>query len=128
MRILITGSRDWTDPQPILAAILAVVRDHGEGRGYDRRPVLVHGGARGADTIAAGIAHRLGFDVEAHPANWSRYGKSAGHRRNAEMVAAGADVCLAFPLGPSRGTRGCMKAAADAGIPVRNLDPDSGRH
>ena len=43
-----------------------------------------------------------------------------GHVRNHHMVSLGADLCLAFPLGESRGTRGCMAAAHKAGIPVRN--------
>jgi hypothetical protein len=40
------------------------------------------------------------------------------------MVAAGADLCLAFPIGASPGTRSCMRLAAAAGIPVIDLsDP-----
>src|SRR5213075_534252 len=52
--------------------------------------------------------------------------RSAGHRRNARMIQRRAYVgCVAFPLGLSAGTRGCMVAAADAGIPVwsRGDDP-----
>jgi hypothetical protein len=36
------------------------------------------------------------------------------------MVSLGADVCLAFPLGASPGTRGCMNIAERAGIHVIN--------
>lgn len=118
MRILVTGSRDWTLRTVVRAALLGHA-----WIGRAVRPVLIHGGARGADTIAAEefvelFGHR--GSVEVFPADWERYGKAAGYRRNAEMVKAGADVCLAFPLGESRGTRMCMKLAEEAGIPVLN--------
>ena len=84
-------------------------------------PVVVHGAARGADSHADHAAMNWGWTPERHPADWDRYGKSAGHRRNAHMISLGADVCLAFPLGESVGTRGCMQLAEAAGIPVVNL-------
>jgi hypothetical protein len=34
------------------------------------------------------------------------------------MVDLGADLCLAYPRGASKGTRGCAKMAVDAGIPT----------
>lgn len=105
-RILITGSRDWTDVDPIRAALL----EHGPG-------VVVHGAARGADTIAGEIAASLGWLVEAHPADWG-HGRSAGVRRNQAMVDLGADVCLAFPLPGSVGTWDCIRRATAAGIMV----------
>lgn len=118
MRILITGSRNWTDTAAISEAItVAAVGLH------PTFVVVVHGGARGADSLAQAVADNFGLWTEVHPAEWDRYGRSAGHRRNAEMVAAGADVCLAFPLGESRGTRGCMALARKAGIRVVDYDP-----
>lgn len=113
VRILVTGSREWTDRSLIRSVLL--------GYTYSLDPVLVHGGARGADTIAAQEFAELFGErgtVETHEADWDRYGPSAGPVRNAAMVALGADVCLAFPLGESRGTRGCMALAEKAGIPV----------
>ena len=120
LRILITGSREWTDRATIRRAL--VEAGHRSGV-HPRDTVVVHGGARGADTIADEVADAFGCQVEVHPADWDRYGKAAGHRRNAEMVALGADVVLAFPLGASPGTRGCMKLAENAGIPVRVYEP-----
>jgi hypothetical protein len=114
-RILVTGSRDWTDEDAISRAVIGWLTEHGWPF-----PVIVHGGARGADTLAHRFAARWGFVSERHPAGWEQYGRSAGHRRNAEMVALGADVCLAFPLGVSPGTRGCMRLAEAAGIQVVN--------
>jgi hypothetical protein len=62
---------------------------------------------------------RLGFTAEPHPADWAQHGKAAGMIRNREMVALGADVVLAFPLGRSPGTRGCIRTAEEAGLTVK---------
>jgi SLOG family YspA-like protein len=115
MRILITGSRNWTDREAIRVAIVGVGR---ESSVLPQDVVVVHGGARGADLLAADVAQALGCQFEVHHADWERYGKRAGIVRNSEMVNLGADVCLAFPLGESRGTRHCMREAEKAGIPV----------
>jgi YspA, cpYpsA-related SLOG family len=85
-RLLVTGSRTWDDDAVIEHALAAVLARHPEG------VLLVHGACpRRADAIAVACAARtLGFQVEAHPADWHRYGRAAGQRRNAEMVALGA--------------------------------------
>lgn len=83
---------------------------------------LVHGKARGADQMAEAIAIELGWDVEAHAAEWTKYGRAAGSLRNQAMVNAGADICLAFPLPSSIGTRDCIRRAEIAGIPVRVIE------
>ncbi len=121
-RILVTGSRLWTDAAAIQDALATWIPAFGGV------VTVVHGGARGADEIAARLAWTaFGPDVrpESWAADWHRWGRSAGVRRNAEMVAAGADVCLAFPLGESRGTRDCMRRAKAAGIKVVDLGDGS---
>lgn len=110
-RILVTGSRHWTDRAVVVSALADQRRLLGDA-------VLVHGDARGLDRLAAWVWSRWGLPVEVHPADWERFGRAAGHRRNAEMVKAGADVCLAFPIGASPGTRSCAAMAQKAGIPV----------
>lgn len=60
---------------------------------------------------------------EAHPADWKRHGKAAGMIRNREMVALGADLCIAFPLPQSKGTFGCIREAEKAGIEVQVIEP-----
>lgn len=113
-RLLVTGSREFTDRVLVTNALAWAWHELGS----DPACVLVHGDARGLDSLAAGVWGAHGLIREAHPADWERFGRSAGHRRNAEMVALGADLCLAFPLGVSRGTRGCMALAERAGIRV----------
>jgi hypothetical protein len=75
----------------------------------------------GVDLVAKRWGERTsGVTVEPHPAQW-RIGKGAGPRRNAEMVAAGANLCAAFPraAAPLAGTWDCVHKAAAAGIQVR---------
>jgi hypothetical protein len=115
MRVLVTGSRKWDNRDVIEGTLGWVLDEHG-----DRPIVLVHGGADGADTIAAQVWEALGQPTEPHPANWRRYGKKrAGIIRNAQMVAAGADLCLAFIRNHSPGATDCADRAQAAGIPLR---------
>ncbi|MBF6326499.1 DUF2493 domain-containing protein [Nocardia cyriacigeorgica] len=115
-RLLVTGSRDWVDRQTIRDALAQAWRDLQPGP-----IVLVHGAARGADSIAADIWTSGGLPVEAHPADWDTHGRKAGVLRNQVMVDAGADLCLAFPfpLGRSIGTWDCIRRAKAAGIHVK---------
>lgn len=117
-RILVTGSRNWTDHDIVHDAMTAEARWRSPLGTRWSEMTLIHGAARGLDTIAAELAAEIGMQIEPYPADWTTFGKSAGHRRNAVMVASGADVCLAFPISESRGTRGCMKLAEKAGIRV----------
>jgi hypothetical protein len=108
-RILITGSRTWTDNTVIRDALTP-----------HRAPgaVLVHGNAHGADRIAAGIWRSWGLPVETHPADWHTHGRAAGMVRNRHMVILGADICLAFIHNHSPGATHCAATANQAGIPT----------
>jgi hypothetical protein len=127
-RLLVTGSRDWPLEPVIASAILK------EWLAWDRPPLtLVHGGARGADRMAAAVIskqaeHSELFLLEEHPALWAEYGRVAGPRRNAEMVALGADLVLGFVLNGSPGATGCLALAREAGLPVVVYSIDDPRH
>lgn len=84
--------------------------------------VVIHGAADGADLLAGQWAWNAEVAVVECPADWSRYGRSAGPRRNAEMLRDHKpDAVLAFPGG--RGTEGMVALALKAGVPVwRGLD------
>lgn len=112
-RVLVTGSRTWDDEQGLRLELIAATTPHLPGA------VIVHGACpTGADAMADLWASDMAVDVERHPADWS-LGKSAGFRRNAEMVQAGADLCLAFIKDGSRGATHCADLAEKADIPVR---------
>lgn len=117
-RVLVTGSRKTTDAQA--AHIRAVLLRTCFALIANQRPVVIVQGEcpyGGVDLVARRWAETTaGVAFEAHPADWKRHGKAAGMLRNSEMVAAGADICLAFPAPDSRGTWDCLTKAAKAGI------------
>lgn len=113
MRILVTGSRDWDKPE-FIEKILGGYRE------LIPAPMLVVGACpSGADRYAEEIwSDQWQLPIERHPADWESWGKSAGPRRNQQMVNLGADLCLAFLKDGSRGTTDCGNKAILAGIPT----------
>lgn len=112
-RIIVTGSREYQDRAFMRVVLTRIARALNT---TSEPPVLVHGAARGADTLAAELWSEFGWPVEAHPAKWELLGPAAGHARNTDMAKLGADVCVAFPLGASPGTRDMMRVAREYGI------------
>jgi hypothetical protein len=107
-RILVTGSRTWTHTTTIRRHLT-------HARQAYPGAVLIHGNARGADRIAAGIWRHWQLPVEPHPADWTHHGRAAGYHRNRAMVATGADLCLAFIRNNSPGATMCADLAETAG-------------
>lgn len=123
MRVLVTGSRNWTDRMMIVDALIDVLKLVPEEESEKEKMTLVTGACpTGADAIAEDIARMFGWAIERHPADWS-LGRRAGPLRNQAMVDLGADVCLAFQLEGSRGTRDCIDRAEHAGIDVYIYEP-----
>jgi hypothetical protein len=110
--MVVCGSRTFSDYALLDASLDRLLA----GRIPD--VVILSGGARGADRLVEryGRDHSLG--VERFPADWARYGRAAGPRRNEEMIAT-ADALVAFWDGTSPGTRHAIKTARRRGIPVR---------
>jgi hypothetical protein len=79
---------------------------------------IIHGGARGADSMAGEFANETGIEEIVFPADWKMYGRRAGPIRNQQMLDEGKpDLVVAFPGG--RGTADMVGRARTAGIEVR---------
>lgn len=137
IRILVTGSRMWSDVPLLTDSLDAAAAGHdyvalihgrcdprnSNGERISWGQANPQGTYLGADWLAHQHAVRRGWAIEAKPADWGLYGNAAGRVRNAAMVQRGADLCIAAPLpdGRSPGTRDCMRRAAAAGIEVRDI-------
>ena len=122
-RVIVTGSRKLkTEHGAIVSNTLDMV-----ARMLEVDPTrikIIHGGADGADELAACWARARGAKLEEHPAEWKRpdgstdYG--AGPRRNQVMVDRGAILCVAFWDGKTirSGTLDCRSKAELAMIPT----------
>jgi len=111
MKVLICGDRHWTD-RHIICDMMSF---------FDiSNTVIIHGGARGADTIAGDCAKELGIETIVYPADWNKYGRAAGPIRNKKMLGENPDYIVAFHdnIELSKGTKHMASIGRDAGIPV----------
>jgi hypothetical protein len=128
VRILVTGSQLWTDKELVFQELDWFLdwfyRSKKSSAYSDDVFTLVHGHCpRGVDAFAEEwFASVKPFNpgavyIEHYPANWKGpKKKGAGYARNAEMVALGADYCIAFILDESKGSTHCSELAKKAGI------------
>ena len=109
-KVLVCGGRDYGDRETVQRALDRI-----------KPAEIIHGAARGADTLAGAYALERDIPCRRFPANWRRHGRSAGFRRNRQMLDEGKpDLVVAFPGGP--GTRNMVKIALERGFPVKTVD------
>ena len=95
MKYIIAGGRDFSN-----GGIALKIFD----RDFHDVDEIVSGCANGADQIGMSIASIRNIPVKKFPAEWNKYGKSAGFIRNAAMGEY-ADALIAFWDGKSKGTQ-----------------------
>lgn len=115
MNVIVTGDRNWKRMDIIERELRKLPAD----------TLIIHGAARGADTLAKFAAERIGLrvinDGKGFPADWKRYGKAAGPIRNQQMLDEGRpDMVLAFHenISESRGTKDMVERARKAELKV----------
>lgn len=109
-RVLVCGGRDFSDWELLKKQLNQL---HSQ---YDFS-VLIYGGARGADTLAATWAAISGVSTLQFLALWQTNGRSAGPIRNQQMIDEGKpNLCIAFKGG--KGTSDMVARAESVGIPV----------
>jgi hypothetical protein len=120
MRLLVCGSRDWSDYDRLAWMLDRLASTN-------RIEVIIHGGARGADLMAGAWARKRGIDVEPHPAPWHLYPPArrwvAGQERNHEMLESKPDLVVGFKAPfdwtmKRGGTEHMVRIASEAGVPT----------
>lgn len=111
-RIQITGARDYTNKETVKNALKEYIPKY---------CIVVHGNCSGADKLCGKIARKKGFEVEEFPAEWSKYGRAAGPRRNIQMLDTNPDVVLVFHpcLEKSKGTKHCANEAKKRNLKIK---------
>lgn len=111
MKFLICGGRDFED-RPFFDRVMHNVTNY-----WGMPKLVIHGMARGADTLADRWALDNGILVRGFPADWNRHGRAAGAIRNQQMLDEGRpDLVIAFPGGP--GTADMVRRAQMVGVQV----------
>lgn len=109
MKVIIAGSRHM--PLESYPLIGRVVKSSGLAISE-----VVCGMAKGADLMGWKWAEEHGIPVKRFPAQWSKYGRSAGPIRNKQM-ADYADALIIFIYDGSRGSVDMLKQMRDAEKP-----------
>jgi hypothetical protein len=107
MKVIIAGSRGITDYNTVLKAI--------EESGF-KITVVISGEAIGVDKLGEEYAKNNNLPIKRFPANWNKFGKSAGYVRNKEMSVEG-DALIAIWNG-SPGTRHMINIANEDGLKI----------
>jgi YspA, cpYpsA-related SLOG family len=127
--VLVTGDRNWSSSNAAQRSVIAIALQSLRAYTTDGRVCIVHGKAKGVDTIADTVARELGYVPVPYPAEWQKYGRAAGPIRNQQMLdEERPNLVQAFhdDLVNSKGTKDMVKRALRAGIQV-HLYQSNGR-
>lgn len=120
--VLIAGSRAYSDYKEfskITDHLLSLVQDK-----YDL--LIIEGEASGTDSMAKRYANEHGYGLAPFPADWERYGRSAGPYRNElmadELTLYQHKAALFFWDRESRGTKHCIGEVKKRNIPYKVFD------
>lgn len=117
MRLIIAGGRDFDDYSLLCDEVTQFIGD-------EKDVTIISGLARGADTLGCRFAYEMNYPLEGFAAEWHRYGRSAGIRRN-KYMAKQADSLIAFWDGRSPGTMHMIDFAHEKGLKVKVISYDS---
>jgi hypothetical protein len=111
MRLAIVGYREYNNFQEFSKLVDAWIIIHGIP------DVIISGGGRGTDLLAEVYARNRTIPFVAYPADWQRFGRSAGPIRN-KIIADQCTDCLAFVHPKSIGTRNTIEEVRKLGKSV----------
>ena len=112
MRLIIAGGRDFNSLDLLTERMDFLLKETTE------QVVIISGTAAGADRVGEQYAADKGYLVERYPAQWDKFGKSAGYKRNQQM-ADQADAVVVFWNGKSYGSKHMIDIAKKMGLNLR---------
>lgn len=121
MKLIIAGSRNFKNESLLNVACDKFIAAHLTNP--DEQVIIVSGKASGADSLGEKYAVDHGYVIEGKPADWQKYGKSAGYRRNVEMAQI-ATHCIVFRIGgeKSKGSTHMINIAKTHNLILKVID------
>ena len=116
-KVIIAGSRGFSNYKLLHEQCNKFLREKRKTHNI----IIISGGARGADKLGEKYSQDEGFALEVFKANWDKYGKSAGFRRNEQMGEV-ADALIAFWDGKSHGTKHMIDIMNNKNLEVRVIN------
>lgn len=125
MRVIIAGSRNFNDYNFLKQQCISIFWELNKKKYNTKREniEIISGTAQGADKLGETFAKEYNLKLNQFPANWNKYGKSAGYRRNIDMAKYAKHdfelgVLIAFWDGISRGTKHMIDIAKKENLKV----------
>ena len=113
-KVLVAGCRNYCNYEEAKAYIENCIKRIGNEYGL----IFISGDCRGAVKLGEQFACENHYDIERYPADWQRFGKSAGPKRN-ETKAKEADYIICFWDRKSKGTKSMIDFAKKHNKPIR---------
>jgi len=110
-KVIVAGSRNFDDYELLKNKLNHLLKNKDSVE-------IVSGTAKGADKLGERYANETNSKLTLFPADWDRYGKSAGYIRNKQM-AIYADAAIIFWDGESKGAKHMIDLANSQKIEVR---------
>lgn len=117
MRVIIAGTRTFDDYALLHYKVSQILKNQ------TGPPIIVSGGAEGADRLGERYADEMGLKYKVFEADWDKHGRAAGPIRNKGM-AEYADSCICFWDGKSRGTKNMIDRAKKNNLNLRVIRYD----
>lgn len=111
MKVIIAGSRSFNNYIILHNKCTELLKNQFEIE-------IISGTANGADKLGERFAKENNYKLTQFPADWSKFGKSAGYFRNEEM-AKYADALIVFWDGKSKGTKHMIDLAKKYNLKIR---------
>ena len=129
-RIIIAGGRHFSDYVTFQLFVQGCFEKYGIQKDQAE---IISGHCQGVDQMGERYAKENGIPCSIFPAQWSKYGRSAGFRRNVGMVNYASEaehpLVIAFWNGQSHGTGFTIQKAREKGIQVEEYlyqSPEAG--
>lgn len=113
-RVIVAGGRDFNDYTLMEKKLDFILSEKSKTHAV----VVVSGTAYGADKLGECYAEKKGYKVDKFPAEWDKFGRSAGPMRNKQMGEY-SNTAVIFWDGTSRGSAHMIKVIKELEKPYR---------